>query len=176
MKKILLAAVVLALASLSIPSASFAYGDDGPVVVGPVGPSKTVSVDWPAGYFSNGELVSVIVTCTSGTATILNTDVPASFRAVVPTGTFPTTGDGAFSLQIQLPAGDFGTCTCELVGLTSGKTGSVDLGYVPGEAIAYTGSNPGLVAWTGLGIVALGLAFVIALRSRRRRASAATSR
>ncbi len=172
MKKVLIAGVVLALALVSLPNASFAYGGGSPVVTGTVAPSQVVTIDWPAGEFTDGELVTAAVTCTSGTATILTAPAtPGVFRAY-PAGTYyPATGSGALSLQVQLPAGDFGTCSCHVTGIRSSTTSTADLTYVPGQTVAYTGLNVGLFVWTGAGVVALGLALVIVMAARRRSAA-----
>jgi hypothetical protein len=176
MKKLILAGVLASIALVSLPSASFAYGGGSPTVDGTVGPSQTVSVDWPTEYFGDGELVTATVTCTSGTPTILNDEAtPAIFRALTATGSYQATPSGAFSLEILLPAGDFGTCSCEVLGLSTGTTGSADLAYVPGEAVAYTGLSVGLYAWTAAGVIVLGGALVTVVVARRKaRAKAST--
>lgn len=168
MKKLILAGVVAALALVSLPAASFAYGSGSPVVVGTVAPTETVSVDWPAGFFEDDELVVVEVTCTSGTATINNDEAPPAIFRALAEGTYQATGTGAFSLNLTLPAGDFGTCSCQVMGLNSEVEGSVDLAYVPSQPIPYTGFDAGLFAWTGAGVLVLGVALVTVMLARRR--------
>ncbi len=168
MKKLILAGVLAAVALVSLPAASFAYGGGSPVVNGTVGPEKTVSVDWPAGYFEDGEIVDVEVTCTAGTPTINNDEVaPGIFRALT-AGTYQATGTGAFSLNLTLPAGDFGTCSCQVFGLSSETEGTADVAYVPGEPVAYTGFDAGLYAWTAAGVLALGAALISVMVARRK--------
>ncbi len=168
MKKIILAGVIAALALVSLPAASFAYGGGSPVVTGTVAPTETVTVDWPAGFFEGGELVTVEVTCTAGSPTINNELAPPVIFRAVSSGTYETTGAGAFSLNLTLPAGDFGTCSCQVLGLRSDTTGTTDLAYVPGAAIPYTGFDTGLYVWTGAGVLVLGVALVTIVMARRR--------
>lgn len=168
MKKLIMAGVIAALALVSLPAASFAYGGGSPVVNGTVGPEKTVSVDWPAGYFEDGEAVDVEVTCTAGTPTINNeAPVLTIFRALT-AGTYQATGAGAFSLNLTLPAGNFGTCSCQVLGLNSGTEGSADVTYVPGEPVAYTGFDAGLYIWTAAGVIVLGGALISVMIARRK--------
>ena len=168
MKKIILAGALAVIALVSLPSASFAYGDGSPVVVGTVGPEKTVSVDYPTGFFSNNELLTAEVTCTAGTATILNDVALGAFRAIPADPVFVSESDGAFSLLVTLPAGDFGTCSCNVTGLSSGATGSADITYVPGEAVAYTGFDAALYVWTAAGVIVLGAALMTVMITRRK--------
>jgi len=169
MKKMIVAGVLAALALVSIPAASYAYGDGSPVVVGTVGPEKTVSVDFPAGFFSNTEILTVTVTCTAGTATILNDVAPPEVFRAFPAGPYYQSGEtGAFSLGLTLPSGDFGTCAVSVAGYTSGITGTADIAYVPGEAVAYTGFDAALYIWTAAGVIVLGAALLTVMVSRRK--------
>lgn len=168
MKKLILAGVLAAVALVSLPAASFAYGGGSPVVTGTVGPEKTVSVDFPAGYYMENEIVAVEVTCTAGNATINNDEAaPGIFRALTE-GTYQATGTGAFSLNLTLPAGDFGTCSCQFLGLNSDTEGSADVTYVASEPVAYTGFDAGLYAWTAAGVLALGAALISVMVTRRK--------
>ena len=176
MKKIIVAGVLAALALVSIPAASFAYGDGSPVVVGTVGPDKTVSVDFPAGFFSDTEILTVTIACTAGTPTILNdTVVPTVFRAFPSGPYYQSSAAGAFSLQLTLPSGDFGTCAVSVAGYTSGISGAADITYVPGEAVAYTGFDAALYIWTAAGVIVLGAALMTVMVSRRKAAVKASA-
>ena len=170
MKKVIVAGMLAAIALVFLPNASFAYGGGSPTVGGTVGPSQTVSVQWPRNFFGDQELVTALVTCTTGTATILTdpTSPVMVFRALPDGAYYLTTANGAFTLQIQLPAGDFGTCSVTVEGQETGTVGTTDLTYVPGEAVAYTGLSVGLYAWTAAGVIVLGGALVTVMVSRRK--------
>ena len=168
MKKLVLAGVLAAIALVSLPAASFAYGGGSPVVTGTVAPTKTVSVDFPAGFFANAEAVAMTVSCTSGDAKVLNTPAIAVFRAF-PRGPFYlASGDGSFSLQLTLPADDFGTCTVTYDARTLSASGTADLTYVPAAAVAYTGFDAGLYIWTASGVIVLGGALISVMVARRK--------
>ncbi len=173
MKKLILAGVLAAVALVSLPAASFAYGSGSPVVNGTVGPSKTVSVDFPAGYFSDTDTLTTVITCTAGEVTILNTEfVPVGIfhapRLFPDPPYYQATASGAFSLQLTLPASDFGTCSVTVSGYNSGISGSADIAYVPAEAVAYTGFDAGLYIWTASGVIVLGGALISVMVTRRK--------
>jgi len=128
-----------------------------------------VSVDFPAGFFSNTELLTVTVTCTAGTPTILNDPAVLTVFRALPTDTYYQSGAaGAFSLELTLPSGDFGTCAVSVEGFTSGITGTADIAYVPGEAVAYTGFDAALYIWTAAGVIVLGAVLMTVMISRRK--------
>jgi len=179
MKKLILAGVFAAIALASLPAASFAYGGGSPVVNGNIAPSQTISVDFPAGYFTATDLLTAVVTCTAGDVTVLNSEYTPNgvFHAPRPLPTPPfyqATGSGAFSLQLTLPTGDFGTCTVAVSGYFSQISGTADVTYVPSEAVAYTGFDAGLYIWTGAGVIVLGIALLTVIVSRRKAAAQAS--
>jgi len=168
MKKLILVGVLAAAALVSLPAASFAYGGGTPVVTGTVAPTNIVSVDFPAGFFANGEVLTATVSCTDGTADILNTPVFGIFRALPPSNSFAAAGDGSFSLQLTLPSVDFGTCTVTYNALSLGAAGTADVTYVPDAAVAYTGFDAGLYIWTAAGVIVLGGALISVMVARRK--------
>ncbi len=168
MKKLVLAGVLAAIALVSLPAASFAYGSGSPVVTGTVAPTKTVSVDFPVGFFANSEIVAMTVSCTSGDAEVLNTPALAIVRAFPGGPYYEASGDGSFSLQLTLPSADFGTCTVTYDAETLIATGTVDLAYVPAAAVAYTGFDAGLYIWTAAGVIVLGGALISVMVARRK--------
>jgi hypothetical protein len=183
-KKSLAVAALAALAVFSVPAAANAAGyvPQGNIVVeGEPAPGAVIEVIFTEGSFTPSEDVSFTLTGENAVGATL-----ASLRAVVNSQSLvkSSTGTGAVTLAVTLPADATGTYTTTATGLQSGTVGTaaitvaaVDSGAAgSGDSdggLASTGYNaPMLAIWAGAGALLLGIALVVVLGIvRRQRAS-----
>jgi len=178
----MLAVVALATGALFVgpAAAQAAYVPAANITVtGTVAAGSTVDVDFAPGSFANGETVSVALTCDTTT-----------------TSTETAGADGSLNLDVAIPTGATGTCTLTATGLVSGDIGTVSLtipaadgtGTTGGsgsgvgtvadgadDELAFTGASDStmLLVWTASGVLLLGVALIVVMKTvRRQRASA----
>jgi hypothetical protein len=78
-------------------------------------------------------------------------------------------GDGGFTLQVQVPNVNYGTCNCTVIGSVSGGTATATLSELAAD-LPHTGFDATPVAWIGGTALALGLLIAIGFAVRRRSA------
>ncbi len=170
MKKKIIAVSILALVAFGAPSAALAYGGT-PASQSSTNPApgQTVTIQWPAGTFGDDEFpLTASVTCTNGTPVIVTVPAPTVLRAGTASSTpFVANADGSFTLQVQTPNENYGTCDCTVVGAITSATATATLTQLAAD-LPRTGFDATPVAWIGGTALSLGLLIAVGFAVRRR--------